>query len=207
LAILIQSKQIYKARDSKKIMRYIEKITDNIWKIKADSNAYFLDFEEKIIIDAGRRSNRAILEQFLKPIIDFDKITKVFFTHLHYDHIGNFDLFKNAKFYASLQSIKDFKENPINEILDKEMTQKFKVELEPFKDIFGLKVIETPGHTRGSVCIWYEKEKILFSGDTIFGKKMVGRTDLPTSAPDEMPKSLVKLIYYPFKTLCPGHDY
>jgi len=188
-------------------MRYIEKISNNIWKIKADSNVYFLDFKEKIIIDSGRRSNRAILEQFLKPIIEFDKITKVFFTHLHYDHIGNFDLFQNANFFASAQSIKDFKENPMNEILDKEMIQKFKVELEPLKDMFGLKIIETPGHTRGSLCIWYEKEKILFSGDTIFGKNRVGRTDLPTSSPEDLPKSLAKLVDYPFKILCSGHDY
>jgi glyoxylase-like metal-dependent hydrolase (beta-lactamase superfamily II) len=90
-------------------MGICEKIAKNIWKIKADSNVYFLDFEEKLLIDTGRRSNRHLLEQFLKPLIKFEKISKVIFTHLHYDHIGNFDLFKNAEFYASNQSILDLK--------------------------------------------------------------------------------------------------
>jgi len=188
-------------------MRYVEKITNNIWKIKADSNVYFLDFDEKILIDTGNRANRNILLQFLKPLVDFDNIDRVIFTHLHYDHIGNFDLFKNAKFYASEREIKDFKENSLNAALDKEIINKFNIELQPIKDFNGLKIIYTPGHTKGSICLWYAKEKILFSGDTLFFRKQIGRVDLPTSAPKELHESLIALLKYNFKILCPGHEY
>jgi hydroxyacylglutathione hydrolase len=91
--------------------------------------------------------------------------------------------------------------------LDREIAQKFTIHLNPIKDMHGLKIIETPGHTRGSICIWYEKEKILFSGDTLFHNNLVGRTDLPTSSPADLKKSLDKLQSYKYAILCPGHDY
>lgn len=185
----------------------IEKIRKNIWKLKANSNIYFLDFDKKILIDTGDRAERRVVEQFLSKIIDFDKIEIIIFTHLHYDHIGNFDLFPKATFYASEQAIKDLEKDKEKAIYDEFMAEKFDVKLKPIPNKIGdLEIIKTPGHTRGSICIWHEPEKILFSGDTLFGKTP-GRTDLPTSSPAQMKKTLMKLVRYNFKILAPGHDY
>jgi len=54
-----------------------------------------------------------------------------------------------------------------------------------------LKIIETPGHSRGSVCFKYKNT--LFSGDTLF-KGTIGRTDLPTSNTLDIQKSIKKII-------------
>ena len=185
----------------------IEKVTENIWKLKANSNIYFLDFDKKILIDAGDRSKRNIVKKYLSKVVDFSDIDIVIFTHLHYDHIGNFDLFENAKFYASDQAIKDFENNSKETILREDIAEKFNdIDLNSLPgSIEGLEIIPTPGHTRGSVCIWYEKEKILFSGDTLFFNKNIGRLDLPTSSPKNMRRSLMNLIKYNYKILCPGH--
>ena len=186
----------------------IKKITKDIYKINTDSNIYFLDFEVKTIIDAGIRTYRKDIEKMLKKIVSPDSIKKVLFTHLHYDHIGNFDLFSNAKFYASEDAIKSLKKNKADTILDIQTEDLFNAKLMPLpKRINGLEVIETPGHTRGSVCFWYPKEKVMFCGDTLFRAGKIGRHDLPTSRPEKMEETLEKIESYHYKILCPGHDY
>lgn len=66
-----------------------------------------------------------------------------------------------------------------------------------------LKVIETPGHTPGSVCLY--GNGVLFSGDTLFADG-VGRTDFSYSSPKDLQKSLVKLSKLPPNTIVyPGH--
>ncbi len=187
------------------------KISKSVWKFTGSdkSNVYFIEGENKIIIDAGNRTDRDNLKNFMGRAVDFDSVETVIFTHLHYDHCGNFDLFPNAEFYASEQEILDFKKNAKGTVMDAVVAEKLSVvELKVLpKELFDLQVINTPGHTRGSVCLWYSKESVLFSGDTLFGSKRQGRIDLPTSAPDDMKKSIMKIIEFSCKTLAPGHDY
>jgi len=68
------------------------------------------------------------------------------------------------------------------------------------------KVICTPGHTCGSVSLYCEKEKMLFSGDTLF-RGAWGRTDLPTSSFESIISSITnKLMNLPEDTIVyPGH--
>ena len=54
-------------------------------------------------------------------------------------------------------------------------------------------IIETSGHSRGDICYYDKKNKVLFSGDTLFAGTY-GRVDLPTSDPIQMGKSLKKLF-------------
>jgi glyoxylase-like metal-dependent hydrolase (beta-lactamase superfamily II) len=55
-----------------------------------------------------------------------------------------------------------------------------------------LRVLHTPGHTEGSVCLLAEDEAVLFSGDTLFAAGW-GRVDLPGGNADAMVESLVRL--------------
>ena len=68
------------------------------------------------------------------------------------------------------------------------------------------KVIHTPGHTKGGICLYQEDEKILFSGDTIF-RGTWGRTDLPTSSFEDIIKSITeRIMILPEDTIIyPGH--
>lgn len=66
-------------------------------------------------------------------------------------------------------------------------------------------IIETPGHTPGSVFFYNEKEHIAFSGDTIF-KRSIGRTDLEGGSMFQMIQTLRFVSQLPDKTiLYPGH--
>ena len=67
-------------------------------------------------------------------------------------------------------------------------------------------VIHTPGHTRGGVSYYIEKDHLLFSGDTLF-QNSIGRTDFVTSSMSDMIHSIKdKLFELPDDTLvCPGH--
>ncbi|MFH1501341.1 MAG: MBL fold metallo-hydrolase [archaeon] len=173
----------------------IKEITKNIWQISFDifgSVVYFLKLSNKnIIIDTSTSQNSFELIRELKSIgISPEDIDIVILTHNHYDHIDNNSLFEKAKFYASKE---DFKDEKILNIYDLGMPQ--------------LEVIKTPGHTIGGICLLLKKEKILFSGDTIFHNGYIGRTDLPTSSPEQMAESLKKLNKIGYKILCPGHLY
>jgi len=68
-----------------------------------------------------------------------------------------------------------------------------------------LKVIHTPGHTPGAICLYSESNAILFSDDLLF-RNGIGRTDFPYSSPIDLQKSLKKILALPPKTLVyPGH--
>jgi len=66
-------------------------------------------------------------------------------------------------------------------------------------------VLHTPGHTPGSVCYWFEHEKLVFTGDTLF-RGSVGRTDFPGGSTRALLQSLKKLTELPDETkVLPGH--
>ncbi len=67
------------------------------------------------------------------------------------------------------------------------------------------RVIHTPGHTPGGICLYSENEEMLISGDTLFRGSM-GRIDIPTAEPERMWSSLKKLSLLPKETrVFPGH--
>lgn len=70
----------------------------------------------------------------------------------------------------------------------------------------GLVVLETPGHTPGSVCLYSEKDGILFSGDTLFFQG-VGRADLPGGREDQLLDSIRRKLFVlpPETRVFPGH--
>ncbi len=69
-----------------------------------------------------------------------------------------------------------------------------------------LEVIHTPGHSAGSICLYEEKEGILFTGDILFSGS-IGRTDLPSGSYEEISKSIsTKLMSLPGDVkIFPGH--
>lgn len=68
-----------------------------------------------------------------------------------------------------------------------------------------LRVLHTPGHTEGSVCLMAEDEGLLYSGDTLFAAAW-GRVDLPGGSPEAMVESISRLAGLEDRiAVFPGH--
>jgi len=66
-----------------------------------------------------------------------------------------------------------------------------------------LRVLHTPGHTPGSICL--VGEKLIFSGDTLFAGS-IGRTDFPEGSNSDMQLSLQEIVALPdYLLVYPGH--
>lgn len=161
----------------------ISRVTENVWQLsfkEFGSCVYLIKLRSYILIDTSTKENEKELLEDLNSInVSPEEISSIILTHSHWDHIGNLSLFPRAKIYSKLNI--------------KEIGRKFPV----------FQAIETPGHTRDSICILYNG--VLFSGDTIFNNGYIGRTDLPESHEEEMENSLNKLKNIRFRILCPGH--
>ena len=137
------------------------------------------------------------------PIIDFvekNNINLKFIlnTHHHYDHVGgNNDLKKK---YGS---------NIIGFKYDKSRIPEIDILVEDnqtwMDDDFEAKIIHIPGHTSGHICFYFEKDKIVFTGDTLFS---LGCGRIFEGSYEQMFASLNKLKKLPVdtKVYC-GHEY
>ena len=139
----------------------------------------------------------------------------IYLTHCHGDHIGGVsELKKHCGGKILIHRVDAEGLNDVNVNLSQYIGLP-KIELEADSRIddddlihlgkLEFKVIHTPGHTAGSTSLYCEKEKCLFSGDTIFAGTW-GRTDLPTGSEADMINSLEKIMEYPNELIVyPGH--
>lgn len=187
-----------------------KKLTPDVWEISGgiqpSSNMYYL-VSLQTVIDTGASINKAELKEIFTVMnLDPKKIQTLILTHFHYDHIGNVDLFPNAKIYASSEEISSYNLAPYKSTGS---TQKLLhgYKLLPLPErLQTLRIISAPGHTRGSICVYKEDEGILFTGDTLFRNGAIGFTGLPTSVPGKIQDTLQKLLKIPYKELGPGHN-
>ena len=70
---------------------------------------------------------------------------------------------------------------------------------------FTLRILHTPGHCPGSICIYLEEKKYLFSGDTVFPDLMLPNLSLPRSDPVRLLQSYEKLSKLKIEKFFPGH--
>ena len=169
--------------------------------------------KEAMVIDPGGEAER-IVE--VLDILGVEEISYIFLTHCHADHIGGIHDLKEAKGGKILISREDSEGLYNKEISLADYVNMQIPELEADSRIddedlihvgdIEFKVISTPGHTKGSVSLYCEKERLIFTGDTLFSGTW-GRTDLPTGNFGEIMASISdKLMLLPEETICyPGH--
>ena len=156
-----------------------------------------------VIIDEKNNNACVVDPSEAEPIIDFVesknlKLKFVLNTHHHYDHVGgNNDLKK--KYKIKIVGYKNDKKRIPNIDILLEDNEIWKSEN------FEAKVIHIPGHTSGHICFYFAKEKIAFTGDTLFS---LGCGRIFEGTYEQMYNSLNKLKKLPpdTKIYC-GHEY
>ena len=178
-------------------------------------NCYIIQDEETketMVIDPGGSFSK--IEEMLNVLKA--KVKYILLTHCHGDHIGA-ALEVKEKFGGNIvihrfdeEGLKDPQINMSTHIGIGDIVLQEDSRLDD-GDILHIgkiefKVIHTPGHTKGSISLYCEEEKLLFSGDTMF-RGSWGRTDLPTSSFEEIIDSITnKLMKLPEDTIVyPGH--
>lgn len=143
------------------------------------------------------------------------QVRAILLTHGHFDHIWGVQKLmelSGARLYAYEGEAELCKDSSLNVSAQAGRACSVKPDV-LFKDgeefcLCGIsgKVIATPGHTGGSCCYYFEEDKILISGDTLF-QESVGRTDFPTGSMSTLIRSINdKLMPLPEDVkVYPGH--
>jgi hydroxyacylglutathione hydrolase len=156
-----------------------------------------------ILVDAG------VLPMAIEPYKD--SIETIVLTHCHFDHTAR------LKEIAHLCRAKvAIHRNDAPGLIDdaRSLSLHFgsrspavvpEILLSEGDTIGGLRVVHTPGHTPGSICLFDEAEQALFSGDTVFTDGGFGRYDFVGGSRAELARSIDRLSLLDVEGLYPGH--
>ena len=167
---------------------------------------------EAMVIDPGDQ-----IEDILK-VLKAENLTlkQIVVTHAHIDHVGGAMKLKAATGAPILMNQKD---EVLLKMLD---VQASWIGMKPPGAVqvdeavgegrilqvgnLSSTVIHTPGHTEGSICLYFPEQKTLIAGDTLFAGS-IGRTDLPGGSFEKIIRSLHnQLLQLPDDTqVVPGH--
>ncbi|HEY3767764.1 MAG TPA: MBL fold metallo-hydrolase [Candidatus Angelobacter sp.] len=167
---------------------------------------------EAMVIDPGDQIE-GILE-----ILRQEKLTlkQIVITHAHIDHVGGAMKLKAATGAPILMNQNDY---ALLKMLDMQATwvgMKSPGEVQIDESVsqgcvlkigeIASQVIDTPGHTEGSICLYFPAEQKLIAGDTLFAGS-IGRTDLPGGSMEKIMRSLHnQVLALPDETeVTPGH--
>ena len=178
-----------------------------------DGNVYLVLDKRPILVDAGMMAGPTLKN--IKKFIDPARIELIVLTHCHHDHSGAAPALKEATGARLMLSEKEvgcigdelasvaylFGQQAPEYKVDETLKEGMVLDIGEWK----LEVMETPGHSQGSVCLYERKEKVLFSGDTVFPDGNIGRTDMFGGSTEELVRSIQRLTELDVRTMYPGH--
>ena len=155
---------------------------------------------EAAIVDTGTAGSEDDIAAALERIgLGWDAVAHVIATHLHSDHVGSLpavlEAAPDATGYAGPEDLPSISApRPLVAVADGD-------------DVFGLKVIATPGHTPGSISVLDEAGGIVVVGDAMgtSGGAVQGSNPQFTADMDAAVASVARIGTFEFETLLVGH--
>lgn len=156
------------------------------------------------IVDPGAEAPRIeayLSEKGLEPEL-------ILLTHGHFDHIGAIPAlqakYKGLPVYVHPLDAAILT-HPLNRFPPDYVGIEKPEDIRDCRELKGVEVLETPGHTPGGCAYYFAADKLVLTGDTLFAGS-VGRTDFPGGSLEALMKSLDKLAVLPDETVVvPGH--
>jgi hydroxyacylglutathione hydrolase len=178
------------------------------------SNCYVVGCDQThkaLVIDPGGDAD-AILEAIEAHAL---QVTQIVLTHFHFDHVlaaGDVRAATGAVVAIHASEVQALQKPPALFRFFSPESPSLKADLSlQDGDILEVgtlrvEVLHTPGHSPGSISLWIEGEKVLFSGDLLF-QRGVGRTDFPGSSAQDLLRSIRERVFaLPDETVVyPGH--
>ncbi len=176
-----------------------------------DCNAYLIKSNEAMLIDAGTDA-RAVLNQIRRLT---GSLKYIVLTHFHHDHsiaAGEVARAMNAKILIHEDDSELLQDTamtmaPLVEHTEAEIKTKPDILLKGGESLslgdYSVKVIHTPGHSPGSICL-YDSMR-LFSGDTVFSQGNFGSVTMIGADTNALMKSIELLSELKVEILYPGH--
>jgi hydroxyacylglutathione hydrolase len=171
-------------------------------------NAYLIRGEKNILVDPGHlhlfdHVRRGLSALELTP----EQMDLIVITHGHPDHLEAALLFKSPTLMAiSFAEMEFFREwNSKYGMGDSAFKADFFLQEGDLKiGSHSFQVLSTPGHSPGSICLYWPEKKALFSGDVVFSQGL-GRTDLPGGNGALLKESIQRLAALDIEILLSGH--
>ncbi len=167
------------------------------------SNIYVIGGDEAVLVDTGvGNSANSVWPQLEELGVAPVNVKGVVLTHAHHDHaMGAFIILEKAspRIFVHKLDTAHIASKFGGNLVKVEERDLIQTELGPFQ------VILTPGHTEGSICLYGEEKKILFSGDTVFPDGSFGRFDGESGSLEAIVESLRKLTEIEVDVMLPGH--
>ena len=203
------------------------KVTDTVHLVDgiSYSNVFLVADKSLILIDTGMPNNaEKIFEYISKSGLSRENLKSIVITHYHPDHIGSlFDVWSKTRATVYVHEndadyVTGNKQLPYPKgatglfyrLLSIFTKLKFVKDVKTVKDgdvVDGLKVVHTPGHTSGHICLYNPKEKTLFSSDMFEIKNGELKPMSMAFVEDELElkASMERISKIDFENVCPGH--